>query len=254
MKILKPFLATVFTILLVFGVWEIVCLKHTGSALPTPHQVIQDLMVSTERYYWKPFIVTIKAASGGVFVSSIIALLMGSIQTILPTLGHPCRLIMVACKAIPAVAFVPVLMIFLPPDYSLRILTAAFISVCPIYLGVIHGIESAPAGLLKFCSQLGAPPLKLFLSVQKNYAMQGLFRGLETGAPLAIIGAIVAEILGGGRPTGLGSGLLRGPAEDAVGVFSQSIILSVAGIISYMIAILLHRTWTKYRHLDESST
>lgn len=84
------------------------------------------------------------------------------------------------------------------------------------------------------------------------YALLGCLTGIKIAAPLAVVGAIVGEYVAGGRPTGVGSYILRSYAEFyPTEVFAGVVVAGILGMgffaIAFALAVVAHKFYRVQR-------
>ena len=109
-------------------------------------------------------------------------------------------------------------------------MNAALVAFFPLMVNTIVGLRSAEEDKVNLMRSLAASKWQIFWMLQLPNAMPYIFAGLEIAMILALIGAIVAELLG--ATAGLGM-LIQSMkfTMDVAGQFSVLIILSVLGLI-----------------------
>jgi NitT/TauT family transport system permease protein len=230
--------------------WEMFINQKAHGIVPKLDVLAKDFSEHWREYYSKLTWKTLRWSIVGLLVATVWAFAVAFAQNVLPVSTMTCRIYMTALKSTPAVALVPILMMFSCGPELVRILTATALCAFPLYLGVLRGIDSAPSGLIRFSEQLGSSRLRILWFVKSNYAIYGFLHGLQEAVPLAFIGVLVAEILGGG-PTGLGHQLIKGPSEDWAGVLSVVLICCAVSIIGVMGSHIMTKVWSRYKRINE---
>lgn len=108
-------------------------------------------------------------------------------------------------KCTPAIAFVPILVAIWGSGFWCNATTAAVIAFFPMVLSGLDGLHSIPDRLELIASSFGATSWRRMRHISGYYAVLGIARGAKTSAPLAVVGALVGEYVGGGRPAGIGT-------------------------------------------------
>ena len=161
---------------------------------------------------------------------------VGVFETMEP-LSYP---YLVLLKATPAVAYVPLFMTLVGSGPWCKILVASMISFFPLAVAGLDGLHATPDRLRLVALGFGASRWHSFFGVRIGYALNGFLSGLKTSAPLAVVGSIVGEYVAGGRPTGLGSYIMRNIASDLmINVFSGVLMATLLGLLFFSIAYLL---------------
>ena len=83
-----------------------------------------------------------------------------------------------------------------------KVVVTALLCFMPIMLNGILGFRSIEPEIVFLSQSCGARPWEMFWKVRLPNALPTLFTGLKHGASLALVGAVIAEFIGGN--SGLG--------------------------------------------------
>ncbi len=106
----------------------------------------------------------------------------------------------------PKVTLAPLIIAWLGFGVLPKVVVTALLCFMPIMLNGILGFRSIDPEILYLSQSCGARPWEMFWKVRLPNALPTLFTGLKHAASLALVGAVVAEFIGGNR--GLGYYLL----------------------------------------------
>ena len=105
--------------------------------------------------------------------------------------------VLVITQTVPTVAIAPLLVLWLGygmlPKVTLIVVTSFF----PITVGLLDGFKSADKDALNLLKTMGATPLQNFIHVKLPSSIGYFFAGLRISVSYSVIGAVVAEWLGG---------------------------------------------------------
>jgi len=105
--------------------------------------------------------------------------------------------VLVITQTVPTVAIAPLLVLWLGygilPKVTLIIITSFF----PITIGLLDGFRSADRDALNLMKAMGANRIQRFLHIKLPSSMSHFFAGLRISVSYSVIGAVVAEWLGG---------------------------------------------------------
>jgi NitT/TauT family transport system permease protein len=125
----------------------------------------------------------------------------------------------VALQAVPVVALVPLLFIWLGPGFATRLVISAVIAVFPTFVAALAAFRAVPADLRAVFGTLAATRRQAFLKLELPAALPGLFDGWRLSLSFALIGTVVAEFIAGNRGLGylvnFGRGVLDTPLAFA---------------------------------------
>ena len=101
-------------------------------------------------------------------------------------------------RSIPAVALVPIFILLLGFDSSMRIASIAFATMFPILIATIEGIRTTNVVLLDTASVFRLSRAQVLWRVRLPNAMPIIFGGLQVAFQIAFIVTIASEYLGSG--------------------------------------------------------
>ena len=153
----------------------------------------------------------------------------------------------VAFNAMPKVAFAPLFVAALGFGLGPKILLTAIIAFFPAVVNTAAGIESPTDNELTLFRAMEASRWKTLWKLKFPTALPLLFAGLKIAAILAVIGAVVGEMLSGGT-----GGLGRRISVAALNlktdnVFALIVVLSVVGLVIFLIVALAENRIVHWR-------
>lgn len=214
--------------LAVLLVWELVC--RTGLVdpyfLPAPSEilarVLADLRGPARGYLWP----TLVSAGAGSLLGAAVALPLGVTIASSPTARRMLEPYVAASQALPAVAVAPLLALWLGYGAAPVIVLCALMVFFPMLLGTVHGLTHVDPEVVEAARLDGAGGPVLLGRILLPLALPSILTGVRNGVTLSFTGAIVGEIVTGGR--GLGMLLsARASAADTIGLFSVLTVLCV---------------------------
>ncbi|MEM9130939.1 MAG: ABC transporter permease [Actinomycetota bacterium] len=116
---------------------------------------------------------------------------------------------MVVLQAIPILAIVPLISFWVGTGQSARILVCVIISLFPIIVNTLFGLQSADRGTHDLFTLHKASRLTRLRKLMLPAAMPAIFAGLRISAGLSVIGAIVGDFFFGRGDVGIGQRLQR---------------------------------------------
>jgi NitT/TauT family transport system permease protein len=141
----------------------------------------------------------------------------------------------VVLQVTPVIAIAPILLIYYSAP-TVVLMTAFLVTYFPVLSNTITGMRSTDRGLEALFDLYGASTWQRILSLKLKTALPYILTGFRIGGPLALIGAVVAEIAAG--TAGAGSGLAFRIIESTYRLnvpraFAALLMLSVMGIVIY---------------------
>lgn len=101
--------------------------------------------------------------------------------------------IAILCEAIPIVAILPMLIIWLGSGMGPKIFIAAFLSFFPMLVNAHRGLHAAGADTLELLHTYSAKPHQILRTVQLPSALPFIFTALKLSACGSMVAALVAE-------------------------------------------------------------
>lgn len=136
-----------------------------------------------------------------------------------------------ALRAIPSLAWVPILLLWMGIDEAPKITLVAIGAFFPIHLSVVGGIRDVDRKLIELGEVNRLSPLSLFTRILLPASLPQIFTGLRTGMSLAWMFMVAAELIAATRGLGylLSDGRETGRPDL---VFGAILLLALAGKLS----------------------
>ena len=240
--IAMPWLAMAFFLV----VWELVCVVFDlpEILLPRPTKVfavfvqrIDILLAFCWDTLWTTVLGFLIAIAGGV----MLGVLIGASPLIYSGL-YP---LLIAFNAVPKVAIVPILMIWVGVGALPAVITAFVISFFPIVVNVATGLATIEPEMIDVLKSLGASRIEILRKVGIPRAMPYLFASLKVAITLAFIGSVISETVGGNR--GIGFLMLSaGARNDAPTTFAGLFAIAIMGVAMYAVCALVEKRMTRW--------
>ena len=228
---------------LFLAVWHawIVVFEVSPFLVPKPADVglaLVELMQEPRMYEHLWF--TIRGSFYGFVVASLVGMSLGVVLGTLPVLERALSPFIVATQVVPKIAFVPLFILWFGFGIESKVVIAMLLSFFPIFTNTLLGMKSVPTGHRDVMSALGSSRLRTFWSLKLPSSMPYVMSGLEVGIVFAVIGAIVAEYLGGS--SGLGFMAISSLNALQVGrLFGVIVIMTVMGYAMYLVVVGMKR-------------
>jgi NitT/TauT family transport system permease protein len=146
----------------------------------------------------------------------------------------------IVLQVTPVIAIAPLLLIYLPQQTAV-IACAWIVAFFPVLSNTTLGLNSVDRNLAGLFQLYGASRAQTLRYLKLPAALPYILGGLRIAGGLSLIGAVVAEIAAGSA--GAGSGLAYRIAESGYRLniprmFAALLLLSVAGVVIYMLLAL----------------
>lgn len=200
--------------------------------LPQPlailQRVVHDVTGPNLSYAWP----TLTAAAIGSLVALVVALPLGVLIAHSSTARVTLEPSIAASQALPAVAVAPLLVVWLGYGLPPVIVLCALMVFFPILVATTHALTHIDPDLVGAARLDGASHWSMLTAIKLPLALPAILTGVRNGFTISITGAIVGEIVTGGRGLGL---LLsaRASSADTVGIFSTLVLLCLVAVVVY---------------------
>ncbi len=221
------------TIVAVIVVWWVVV--HVGLVpdflLPGPDQVVMAFAEDVPLLAEHTATTLAEAALGlalGTLVGFVFAVLMDRFETLYLALNP----IITVSQTIPTIALAPLLVLWFGYGLAPKVLLIVLTTFFPITVSLIGGFRSVDPDVVDLMRTMNASDWQIFVQAKLPLALEQFFSGLQISAAYAIVGAVVAEWLGGF--SGLGVYMTRVRKS-----FSYDKMFAVIALISFLSLALM---------------
>lgn len=173
--------------------------------LPSPSAVAVRL-AGDPLFFGREGLVTLGEALGGLTIGSALALGTGLLMAQWRWLERALLPVAVVAKVTPVVVVAPLFVLWFGFGAWPRLLIAALLAFFPILIGAVAGLRAVPTASREVLLTLDAGVAEEALLLRLPSALPQLFAALKVATTLALLGAVVAEWVGGDR--GLGRAIL----------------------------------------------
>ncbi|HRJ69702.1 MAG TPA: ABC transporter permease [Beijerinckiaceae bacterium] len=234
-----------------FLIWELACVMFSIQEiiLPRPSKIF-TVMVERFDILLRFCLETLWTTTVGFLLAIGFGLVLGLAIGASPFIYSGLYPLLIAFNAIPKVAIVPILMIWLGVGATPAIITAFVISFFPIVVNVATGLATIEPEMRDVMRSLGATQYEILTKVGIPRAMPYLFASLKVAITLAFIGSVISETVGGNR--GIGFLMLSaGARNDAPTTFAGLFAIAIMGVLMYAICALIEQRMTKWAFRGE---
>ena len=195
---LKRVLLPALTIAVLLVLWQIVVVLNIvpNYLVPSPYQVFLALMRDAALLASHTLVTLEESLLGlaiGVVIGFVIAVLMDRFEG----LYHAFSPLITVSQTIPVVAIAPLLVLWMGYGILPKIMLILLTSFFPITIGLLDGFRSVDKDMLNLLKTMGASSFQNFIHLKLPSSLGYFFAGLRISVSYSIIGAVVAEWLGG---------------------------------------------------------
>ena len=206
--------------------------------VPTPLAVARQLW--DDRASYRPNVVTtLREAMIGYLWGNLVAIALGVVFDLVPSVAGPLLRVAIAAFNIPLVAIAPILVVTLSGDGPKAALAALAVFFTTM-IATILGLGSADAHSLDVVRANGGGKGMALRKVKLWAALPSLFAGLRIAAPAALLGAVIGEYLGANE--GLGVAIIQAQSSFEVArTWGIALVVSgLAGMLYLAASVVAH--------------
>jgi NitT/TauT family transport system permease protein len=239
----RNFTLRLLLIVAVLAVWEeaVRLFDVPAFILPRPSNVFLALYRGiASSMYFEHIRVTLTETLIGFTVGSTLAFLLGTAVALSRRTEYFLYPFIVMFQAMPKVALAPIIIVWFGLGLTSKVVTAALVAFFPLLVNTVAGLRSAEEDRVNLMRSLAASRWQIFWMLQLPNAMPYVFAGLEIAMIFALLGSIVAELVG--AQSGLGM-LIQSMnfTMDVAGQFSVLLLLSLIGLLLNGAVIAIRR-------------
>jgi ABC-type nitrate/sulfonate/bicarbonate transport system permease component len=223
--------------------WEVVVrvAEVPSYLVPAPSQVAARWW-SDPLFFLTEGGVSLAEALGGLVVGGGTALLVGLLMARARWLERAVLPLALVLKMTPVVVVAPLFVLWFGFGPAPRVLIAALLTFFPVLIGAVTGLRAVPPAPRDVLATLNASPIQEVWLLRLPAALPHLFAAFKVSATLALLGAVIAEWVGGER--GLGRDILLANSKlDTPTTLAGVVTLAALGLAMVGVLTLLERRW-----------
>ena len=179
-------------------IWQLACVLNwvPGYMLPSPLQVVRafvndlPLLMSHAR-------VTLLEAVLGLLCGVLLGFACAVFMDAFPLVKKGLYPILVLSQTIPPVAIAPLLILWFSYGIAPKVILVVLVSFFPMAVGLLEGFQSVDEDMIKLMKSMKANKFQIFCYVKFPSALPEFFSGLRIAVAYSVVGAVIAEWLGG---------------------------------------------------------
>jgi NitT/TauT family transport system permease protein len=219
--------------LLVIVVWALVVrfFEVETYVFPSPSAIIRSIG-ENQNLIWDNLKTTAEESVLGFILGSIVALVVGIVIAESSLLRRTLLPYIVGSNAIPVIAVAPLVVFWFGSGLAAKVVVSAFLCFFPLAINTYQGLSETPPVLKDLFDLYGGTRRQFLFRARFPYAASYIFAGAKLNATFAVIGAIVAEFVGGS--SGLGVGMLNAVNDvDVPRLWSYLLTSVLFGVAAY---------------------
>lgn len=235
-------------ILVLLGLWEAASwtvLNPFWSSRPT--LILQRLwMLARSGELWVHCSITLQEAGAGLFLGALVGVPLGIALARAPRTAKVVEPVVMGLYGLPRVALAPLFILWFGIGLFSKIMMAFTMVVFIFMLNVMEGIRTIDADHLDLMRSMRAGRVYLVRRVLLPAVTPWILASFRIGVGLALIGAVVGELIGANR--GLGWYVEKSGGQlDTTGVFTGLVVLMILAMLANQIIGLVERRVVKWR-------
>lgn len=244
--VLLPLLTT--ALFIAFWNYAVIWFDIPNYLVPSPWLVLLALDQGLiQGMLWPHIGATVSAVVLGYIVGCAAALALATFVSEYALLDRALYPLVVAFQSVPKVALAPLIIVWFGFELESKVVMVALICFFPCFVNAVIGLKSCNPNLLDLYRAFGASRLQILFSVKWPSALSTIFAGLEISIVLALLGAVVAELVASRR--GLGYVIQASTVDFNIAMmFACVIVLAAIGVISTQLIIWLRRRIAFWDH------
>lgn len=231
-------------------IWQVVCSLELvpGYMLPSPIQVMQAFINEFNVLMGHLMISLSEALLGlgvGILVAFILAVGMDHYRGLHKSL-YP---LLIISQTVPVIAIAPLLVLWMGYGMAPKVMVIFLVCFFPITISLLDGFREADRDTIRLMKSMGANAKQIFWHIKLPCALPGFLAGLKVSVSYAVIGAVVAEWLGG--TAGLGVYMTRVRKSYAFDkMFAVIFLVSLISLVLMKLVSLLDRKIIPYKRIQ----
>lgn len=164
--------------------------------LPSPVEVVRAFILDFPLLMEHAKVTLLEAFLGlsiGVLLGFIVAVAMDRFKFLYRSI-YP---ILVITQTVPTVAIAPLLMLWLGYGIAPKVTLIVIVTFFPITIGLLDGFKSADPDSIMLLKSMDATKMQIFKHIKLPNSLSHFFAGLRISVSYSIVGAVIAEWLGG---------------------------------------------------------
>lgn len=179
-------------------IWQIASMAEwiPSYMLPSPADVILAFIKEFPLLMEHAKVTLLEALLGlifGVLLGFLCAAFMDACEPVQKGL-YP---ILILTQTVPPVAIAPLLILWFSYGIAPKVILVVLVSFFPIAIGLLEGFQSVDVDTIRLMRSMNASPWQIFWHVKFPHALGEFFSGLKIAVSYSVVGAVIAEWLGG---------------------------------------------------------
>ena len=213
--------------------------------LPLP-SVIASRFAETFMLQVASLAVTAMTTLAGLAIALVVGVLLALLVVYVEGVKSVIMPFLAAFNSIPKIAIAPLFVIWFGLGVESKILLAFLLALFPIFVNSLTGLGEIEPDILDLARLAGGSRYRVFTMVRLMHAMPYITDALKVAFPLALVGSIVGEFIGGNR--GIGQLVLSAQFNlDTALVFAALLSITLFTTAGIGLITMFERRFLKWR-------
>ncbi|MDP4094194.1 MAG: ABC transporter permease [Bacillota bacterium] len=249
LNIIKNKIYTGLLLIILILVWQLISSLELVPAfmLPSPVNVVRAFVNNISDLLYNSTI-SLSEGFAGLFLGIVIAFLLAVLMDSSKFLYRATYPLLIITQTIPVIAIAPLLVLWFGFGAAPKIILVFIVCFFPISIGLLDGFKNSDADAINLLKAMGASKLQIFRHIKWPYALGGFFSGLKISVSYSVVGAVIAEWLGGNDGLGVYMTRVRkGYAFDKM--FAVILLIIIISLLLMWLVGFIERLampWKKY--------
>jgi ABC-type nitrate/sulfonate/bicarbonate transport system permease component len=232
-------------IVIVLVIWQLLGVTHWHKSAVPPFTKVMHEIGSDWAFYRRNLAVTVREAFKGWLWGNGLAIALAVAFVQVPIIERALMKVAIAAYCLPIIAIGPILIIQYKGDTP-KVILAALTCFFTTLIGMLLGLRSADANSLDLVRAYGGGSWLQLRKVRLKSSLPGLFAGLRIAAPAAMLGAVIAEYMGG-SDKGIGNALISAQqGGNSTVIWAIAVVITAAAGIGYFVTAVVGRALTPW--------
>ncbi len=217
-------------------IWQIISVTGLipGYMLPSPVKMVKAFISDFPLLMYHS-VATLIEAGLGLVIGVALGFGAAALMDAFPAVRRGLYPILVITQTIPPVAIAPLLILWFSYGIAPKVVLVVLVSFFPLAVGLLEGFQSVDDDMVRLMRSMKASRWQIFWNVKLPAAMGEFFSGLRIAVAYSVVGAVIAEWLGGYR--GLGVYMTR--VRKSLSYDKMFAVILLISIISLLLIFLV---------------
>lgn len=244
-------IAPVVSLGILFLIWLFVGEEKLVPAymLPSPIDVAK-VFVTDFSILLRHLLITVQEAAYGLLLGIALAFITATVMDRFAFVKKALYPMLVITQTIPTIALAPLLVLWMGYDMAPKIALVTITTFFPIAINLLDGFSGADEDAICLMKAMGATRRQIFFHLKLPSSIGNFFAGLRVSASYALVGALIAEWLGG--TAGIGVYMTRVKKAYAFDkMFAVILLIIVLSLVLVFVVQLLQKAAMPWTHADK---